>query len=80
MVAVIPGLPKRNATTPFGLPEWGPRSWAEISQRFQRYVFRSQPALQGLQKSTADDEGDRLPKRNLGLELANAFSVSPLAG
>ena len=32
----IPRFSKANTTTPCGLPARGPRSWAGISQRFQR--------------------------------------------
>jgi hypothetical protein len=39
MSCVVPGLLKRNATTPCGLPARGPRSWAGIGERFQRYSF-----------------------------------------
>jgi hypothetical protein len=40
MMALSPGLPKRNTTTPCGLPARGPRSWAVVCERFQRYPFR----------------------------------------
>jgi hypothetical protein len=34
------GCQKRNATTPGGLPARGPRSWAGIGERFQRYIAK----------------------------------------